>query len=272
MPGPTTASTRCATRAAHMMAAAVLELFPDAKLGIGPAIRDGFYYDFDLPRALTPADLEAIEERMREQVAADLPFERSELGTRRGHRPARTRADQAYKVEIIERAAGGEVDVSFYRHGDVQRPVPRRRTSSRPEELGAFKLLNSAGAYWRGDETPPDAAAHLRHGRGRPRRTSTSYLWRRGGGQEAGSPQARPRARPVHLPSRVAGRAVLASARHGPLAGARGLVAPGPARGRLRRGAHPEPGPQGAVGDLGPLGRSTRTTCSSWTTTTTSPG
>src|ERR671924_1969104 len=64
--------------AAHMMAAAVLELFPGAKLGIGPAIKDGFYYDFDLPRPLTPADLEAIEERMRASVAADHPFVRRE--------------------------------------------------------------------------------------------------------------------------------------------------------------------------------------------------
>ncbi|MEO7296201.1 MAG: hypothetical protein ABIZ57_08655, partial [Candidatus Limnocylindria bacterium] len=64
---------------AHVMAAAVLELFPEAKLGIGPAIRDGFYYDFDLPRTLTPSDLEAIEERMRAQVAAKLPFERSDV-------------------------------------------------------------------------------------------------------------------------------------------------------------------------------------------------
>src|ERR671915_821065 len=63
--------------AAHMMAAAVLELFPDAKLGIGPAIKDGFYYDFDLPRPLTPADLEQIEAKMRQQQAADLRFERS---------------------------------------------------------------------------------------------------------------------------------------------------------------------------------------------------
>src|SRR6266498_4031627 len=65
--------------AAHVMAAAVLSLFPDAKLGIGPAIRDGFYYDFDLPRPLTPDDLAAIEAAMAEQVTADLPFERSEL-------------------------------------------------------------------------------------------------------------------------------------------------------------------------------------------------
>jgi threonyl-tRNA synthetase len=60
--------------AAHVMAAAVLELFPDARLGIGPAIRDGFYYDFDLPRPLTPADLESIEAGMQKQVKADLPL------------------------------------------------------------------------------------------------------------------------------------------------------------------------------------------------------
>src|SRR5688500_8581208 len=63
--------------AAHMMAAAVVELFPEAKLGIGPAIKDGFYYDFDLPRPLTPADLEQIETKMREQQAAGLAFEHS---------------------------------------------------------------------------------------------------------------------------------------------------------------------------------------------------
>src|SRR5436853_5755776 len=65
--------------AAHVMAAAVMDLFPGAKLGIGPAIKDGFYYDFELTRPLTPADLETIEAKMREQVAADVPFERSEL-------------------------------------------------------------------------------------------------------------------------------------------------------------------------------------------------
>src|SRR5680860_670303 len=63
--------------AAHMMAAAVVELFPEAKLGIGPAIKDGFYYDFDLAQPLTPADLEQIEAKMRGQQAADLRFERS---------------------------------------------------------------------------------------------------------------------------------------------------------------------------------------------------
>src|SRR5678810_555375 len=98
--------------AAHLMAGAVLKVFPEAKLGIGPAIKDGFYYDFDLPRALTPADLEAIEAKMREQVAANLPFERSELG--RDEAVAReTSSGQTYKAEIIGELPPDEV-ISFY--------------------------------------------------------------------------------------------------------------------------------------------------------------
>src|SRR6188768_1211990 len=101
--------------AAHMMAAAVLDLFPDAKLGIGPAIRDGFYYDFDLPRALTPADLEAIEERMRAQVTGNLPFERSELDQSAALNQLENEG-QDYKVEIVRELPDGDV-ISFYRHG-----------------------------------------------------------------------------------------------------------------------------------------------------------
>jgi threonyl-tRNA synthetase len=137
---------------AHVMAAAVVDLFPEAKLGIGPAIRDGFYYDFDLPRALTPADLEAIEERMRSQVAADLPFERSEVG--RDEAVAReTSAGQTYKAEIISELPAGEV-ISFYQHGsfiDLCRGPHLESTG----KIGPFKLLNSAAAYWRGDEKRP---------------------------------------------------------------------------------------------------------------------
>jgi len=137
---------------AHVMAAAVLELFPEAKLGIGPAIRDGFYYDFDLPRALTPVDLEAIETKMREQVAANLPFERSELG--RDEAVAReTAAGQTYKAEIISELPPGEA-ISFYTHGtftDLCRGPHLESTG----KIGPFKLLNSAAAYWRGDEKRP---------------------------------------------------------------------------------------------------------------------
>jgi threonyl-tRNA synthetase len=137
---------------AHVMAAAVLDLFPEAKLGIGPAIRDGFYYDFDLPRALTPADLEAIEERMRSQVAADLPFERSELG--RDEAVAReTSAGQTYKAEIIGELPAGEV-ISFYQHGDFI-DLCRGPHLESTGKIGPFKLLSSAAAYWRGDEKRP---------------------------------------------------------------------------------------------------------------------
>src|SRR5215467_11288639 len=86
---------------AHVMAEAVLDLFPGAKLGIGPAITDGFYYDFELPRPLTPADLEAIEARMGESVAANHPFVRVEVPFDEG-RAIEERAGQSFKVEILD--------------------------------------------------------------------------------------------------------------------------------------------------------------------------
>ncbi len=140
--------------AAHMMAAAVLDLFPGARLGIGPAIRDGFYYDFDLSRPLTPTDLEAIEAKMREQMAKRLAFERSELG--RDDALARLQADgQPYKVEIIRDLPAAESEiVSFYQHGSFS-DLCRGPHIGSTAELGPFKLLSSAGAYWRGDEHRP---------------------------------------------------------------------------------------------------------------------
>ena len=140
--------------AAHMMAAAVMELFPGAKLGIGPAIRDGFYYDFDLSRPLTPADLEAIEAKMREQMSRQLSFERSEL-PRDEALAQLEQAGQPYKVEIIRDLPAAESEVvSFYRHGAFN-DLCRGPHIASTAELGPFKLLNSAGAYWRGDEHRP---------------------------------------------------------------------------------------------------------------------
>ncbi len=141
--------------AAHMMAAAVVEIFPDAKLGIGPAIKDGFYYDFDLPRPLTPADLERIEEKMREQQAADLAFEHS-MDLPRAEAIDRLKGEgQPFKVEIVEDLPESEgPTVSFYRHGSFE-DLCRGGHLASTKELGAFKLLNTAGAYWRGDETRP---------------------------------------------------------------------------------------------------------------------
>ena len=146
--------------AAHVMAEAVLELFPGAKLGIGPAIRDGFYYDFDLPRALAPGDLAAIEERMRASVAADHPFVRDELDPDAGRQFFVDRG-QPFKVEILDdlRSAAREAGepepvVSTYRHGsfiDLCRG-PHVASTGR---IGPFRLLAVAGAYWRGDEHRP---------------------------------------------------------------------------------------------------------------------
>src|SRR5688572_7010115 len=138
--------------AAHMMAAAVVELFPEAKLGIGPAIKDGFYYDFDLPRPLTPSDLEEIEERMRKQQAANLAFEGSE-SSREDAIARLEREGQPFKVEIVNDLPADE-PITFYRHGDFE-DLCRGGHLETTAGLGAFKLLNTAGAYWRGDETRP---------------------------------------------------------------------------------------------------------------------
>jgi threonyl-tRNA synthetase len=140
--------------ASHVMAAAVLELFPDARLGIGPAIKDGFYYDFDLPRPLTPADLESIEEKMRAQIAADLPFERYEQDRDTALAELEA-ANQGLKVEIIRDLPQEDGTViSFYRHGSFT-DLCRGPHVASTSKLGPFKLLNTAGAYWRGDETRP---------------------------------------------------------------------------------------------------------------------
>ncbi len=132
---------------AHVMAQAVLEFFPDAKLGIGPAIADGFYYDFDLPRPLTPEDLERIERRMEEIKAAAYPFVRRVVTREEAQQLF---ADQPYKLELIQEFPPDEV-LSVYTHDgftDLCRGPHVRDTS----QIGYFKLLRVSGAYWRGDE------------------------------------------------------------------------------------------------------------------------
>ena len=145
---------------AHVMAEAVLDLFPGAKLGIGPAIADGFYYDFDLARPLTPDDLEAIETRMRESIAADHPFIRREIPLADARAVAEGQG-QTYKVEILDDLARKATEAgepppvtSFYEHGafsDLCKGPHVERTGM----IGPFKLLSVAGAYWRGDEKRP---------------------------------------------------------------------------------------------------------------------
>lgn len=145
---------------AHVMAEAVLDLFPGAKLGIGPAIADGFYYDFELARPLTPDDLESIEERMRQSVAGDHRFIRREMALDDARAVASGQA-QTYKVEILDdlaaRAeAAGEPPpvISFYEHGQFSDLCKGPHVES-TGKIGPFKLLSVAGAYWRGSEKRP---------------------------------------------------------------------------------------------------------------------
>src|SRR3954454_22283346 len=145
---------------AHVMAEAVLDLFEDAKLGIGPAIAGGFYYDFALPRPLTPADLEAIEERMRTSIAADHPFVRKEVAFDDA-RSVEEGSGQTFKVEILDdlatraKAAGeAQPEVSFYEHGPFS-DLCRGPHVESTGKIGPFKLLAVAGAYWRGDQKRP---------------------------------------------------------------------------------------------------------------------
>jgi len=135
--------------ASHIMAEAVQSLFPEAKFGIGPAIEDGFYYDFDLPRPITMDDLPAIEARMREIISSNLPFESEEISPKEA---AKLFSGQPYKIELINDL--GEEEVTIYRQGsftDLCRG-PHVKTSG---EVKAFKLVSVAGAYWRGDEKRP---------------------------------------------------------------------------------------------------------------------
>jgi len=135
--------------ASHVMAEAVQTLFPGAKFGIGPATEDGFYYDFDLPRPLTPEDLSAIEEKMRDLVRRDAPFTREEIPREKAQALF---ASQPYKLELIRDLDEGTV--SIYKSGDFT-DLCRGPHVSSTGRIGAFKLLSTAGAYWRGDERRP---------------------------------------------------------------------------------------------------------------------
>jgi threonyl-tRNA synthetase len=137
--------------AAHVMAEAVQELFPGARFAIGPAIEDGFYYDMELPRPVTPEDLPAIEERMRASIAANYPFVHSEWPRKKALKYFKEH-DQPFKIELIENLPGETVGI------EEQGPfldLCRGQHVANTGEIGPFKLMRVAGAYWRGDEKRP---------------------------------------------------------------------------------------------------------------------
>ncbi|HRQ21912.1 MAG TPA: threonine--tRNA ligase [Anaerolineales bacterium] len=147
--------------AAHVMAQAVLEMFPDGKISIGPPVENGFYYDFDLPRNLTPEDLQAIEKRMRQIVQGKHEFKKTIISAEEAKKIF---ADQPYKLELIEGLEKGGFDeygnpleekpeISIYQQ-DTFTDLCRGPHVANTKEIkqDAFKLMSIAGAYWRGDE------------------------------------------------------------------------------------------------------------------------
>jgi threonyl-tRNA synthetase len=137
--------------AAHVMAEAVQEIFPDTRFGIGPAIEDGFYYDFDLPRALTPDDLPDIERRMARIIAGKYPFMRDRWPREKALEYFREKG-QTYKVELIENLPDAEVGI--YQQSNFL-DLCRGPHVENTGQVGPFKLMRVAGAYWRGDENRP---------------------------------------------------------------------------------------------------------------------
>ena len=134
--------------ASHILAQAVTHLYPEAKFAIGPAIDNGFYYDFDLPTPSTTEDLEKLEKEMAAIVKADLPLEKFELDAPEALEQMK---DQPYKVELIQEHAGKGEKISFYRQGDFTDLCagPHLMTTA---PVKAIKLTSSTGAYWRGSE------------------------------------------------------------------------------------------------------------------------
>ncbi len=151
---------------AHVLAQAVVQLFPGSKFTIGPAIEDGFYYDFDLPggKTFSEEDLDLISNKMREIIKADQPFVRSEVSVSDA---LQLFADQPYKCEIIERVTSGGADgadadevgsgesISVYRNTDTFVDLCRGPHVPSTGRLGHFALQKVAGAYWRGSEKGP---------------------------------------------------------------------------------------------------------------------
>src|SRR3989344_3473388 len=136
---------------AHILAAAVLKKFPDAKLGIGPTIDDGFYYDFLLPRTLTPEDLKELGKSMKKMIGQKLPFVGKEITTAEGKKLFK---NQPFKLELIKEFSQEKKPLTVYSTGDIFTDLCRGGHVENTKEINAdgFKLDRLAGAYWKGDE------------------------------------------------------------------------------------------------------------------------
>ena len=235
----------------HILAEAVQELFPGTQVTIGPAIEDGFYYDFARDEPFSLDDLAKIEQRMKEIVDRDEPIVR-EVWDRDEAIAHFKSIGEHYKAEIIGSIPAGE-DVTRLSPGQVEGPVPRAAPAV--DEGGRQGVqADQAGRRLLARRPPqPDAAADLRHGlgqRGRPRRLPAPHR----GGREARPPQDRPGHGPLPHAGRGQGDDLLAPQGLDALPHGRGLHAPPPGRRRLCRGQGAADHGPGAVGEVRPLG------------------
>ena len=231
---------------AHVMAQAVTDLWPGAKYAIGPAIEDGFYYDFDLPGGahFTATTSSRIEARMREIIAEDQPFVREELPEGRGVARFATsrsssRSSRASTRRVAPRARG---QASTYKNADGSSSTcAGARTSDTPGAIWArSSSCGSAGAYWRGDERNRDQLQRIYGTAWESAKALDEHLQRLEEAEKPRPPQARHRARPVPLPARDRWRSAGLPSQGRPHPQADGGLLPGGARGgRLRVRLHP---------------------------------
>jgi len=138
---------------AHILAMAVLEVFPEAKLAIGPPVDNGFYYDFELPRSVTPEDLQDLQKQMEKIAARNITFTSREVSADEARELLK---NQPYKLELLEELVKDGETLSFYTSGDFHDLCKGPHLSSSAEiPTGSFALSHAAGAYWRGDEKRP---------------------------------------------------------------------------------------------------------------------
>lgn len=143
--------------ASHIMASAVVELFPGTKLGIGPAIEDGFYYDFDIPTKISEDDLPKIEQKMREIIEKDYKFLRQEISKEEAIKLFKEKKE-TYKLELLQEIP--DEKVSIYIHNNFV-DLCRGPHINSTGELKYFKLLSISGAYWRGNEKIPNLFVYM---------------------------------------------------------------------------------------------------------------
>ena len=243
------------------MAEAVLHLWPDAKVAIGPAIADGFYYDFEFPEPISSDDLERIEQEMRRILAQRAPV-RAHRRRRQGRDPGPLprRRQQPYKLELARDLPDGEI--SLYTQDGFEDLCRGPHLQTHQADQGLQAALDGRRLLAR-RLRQPDADPHLRHRLLRPGRRWTTHLERL---EEARRRDHRRLGRELdlfHFSRRVAGLAVLASARDGDLERADHALARAEPRARLPGGAHPDPLQRATSGSGPATGRTTARTCTS---------